>query len=185
MQLEIIEKLDCMEPTLRPGEGFLTVDPALNYHTAANLKGLPFMAMALSTIGADELSRRYLISAYLTGRNNMPYPPFLDQRSPAYIRETDLHRYLYLNLFRYPWSDLNLEKQIKKLYLNWDPEHIDWNLWADALSTVRVLYVENEYFELAVKRLEKHFAIEKINSCKHGKAIRVKFKSVSGADKNF
>ena len=136
-------------------------------------------------MGVDELSRRYLMSAYLTGKNKAPYPSSVDQKSPEYPRDTDLHRYLYLNLFRYPWRDLNLEKQLKQIYLNWDSERMEWKNWTDALSTVRAVYVENEYSKLAFKRLKKHFEIEKINSCEHGKALRVKFEPVSDAEKTF
>jgi hypothetical protein len=64
-QRETLEKVDCLEKVLKPGEGFLTVDLALNYYIMVNLSGRPFMAMGISTISVDELSKRYLLSAYL------------------------------------------------------------------------------------------------------------------------
>jgi len=184
-QLGILERIDCLEKILKPGEGFMTLDPVLNYHTMVNLKGLPFMAMGISPISIEALSERYLLSAYLTGRDNVSYPPFGNREEPGYTYEEDLHLYLYLNLFLYPWSDFSVEERIKKIYQNWNPTSLDWEGWAEALSTVKVVYVENEYLEQAMKRLEKYFAIKEIVSCKHGKALRVRFKPVSGAQKNF
>jgi hypothetical protein len=175
-QRETLERLDCLEQVLKLGEGFLTVDPALNYHTMANLKGLPFMAMSLSPTSVDEISERYLVSAYLTGRDNAPYPPPKNRRTPEYTYEKDYHHYLYLNLFLYPWSDSALEKRIRRIYESWDPASLDWRTWTDALSTVKVVYAENEYLDHAMERLKYLFTIKKIVSCGQGKAMRVDFK---------
>jgi hypothetical protein len=84
----------------------------------------------------------------------------------------DLHLYLYVNLFLHPWSDFSLEEQVKQIYRSWNPAIIDWKAWADALSTVKVVYVENEYFEPAMERLQKLFTVNKIVSCMDGKALR-------------
>jgi hypothetical protein len=176
-QLRTLERLACLEQVLKPGEGFLTVDLALNYHTMVNLKGLPFMAMAVSPVSVDELSKRYLLSAYLTGRENPQYPSFRDREEPDYTWEKDLHLYLYLNLFLYPWSDPALEERIRRIYEGWDPASLDWKIWADALSTVKAVYVESEYLSPAMERLKKLFRVEKVVSCGNGKALRVDFKS--------
>jgi hypothetical protein len=176
VQRETLEKLECLEQVLRPGEGFLTVDPSLNLHTMVNLKGLPFIAMGLSPISVKELSKRYILGAYLTGRDNTQYPPFVNKNTPGYTFENDPHKYIYINLFRYPWKDRNLEKKIKEIYQNWNPTYVDWNIWADALSTVKAVFVKNEYTDPALKRLEKLYTIEKIVSCQYGKALRVNLK---------
>jgi len=183
-QIQTLEKLDCLEQVLKPGEGFLTVDTALNYHTMVNLKGLPFMALAISPISFYEISERYLLSAYLTGRDNTQYPPFENRESPKYIYEKGYNHYLYLNLFLYPWSDFDLEDRIRQVYQSWNPESLDWSAWADALSTVKAVYVESEYSDLAMERLQKLFTIEKIVSCKNGKALRVDFKAVANNKQN-
>jgi hypothetical protein len=176
-QLETLEKINCLENDLKPGEGFITVDPVLNYHTMVNLKGLPFMAMGISPISIDELSERYLLSAYLTGRDNISYPPFGNRKAPGYTNEKDIHLYLYVNLFLYPWSDHDLKQHIKRLYETWNPLDLDWTKWAHALSTVKTVYVENENFRQALVRLQRLFAIEKVNTCRNGKVLRVNFKS--------
>jgi hypothetical protein len=179
-QLEILERLDCLEKILKPGEGFLTVDPALNYHTMVNLKGLPFMAMGISAISIDDLSERYLLSAYLTGRDKISYPPFGNRKAPEYTNAKDTHLYLYVNLFLHSWSDRSHEQRIKRIYEDWDPLRLDWNAWANVLSTIRAVYVENEYINPAMERLERLFSVEKVNSCKHGIALRVNFKGNPG-----
>jgi hypothetical protein len=177
-QLQTLEELDCLEQVLKPGEGFLMVDPALNYHTMVNLKGVPFMAMGVSPVSVDELSKRYLLSASLTGQDNIQYPPFRNREAPDYTLEKDLHLYLYVNLFFEPWSDFDLEERIRKIYQSWNPASIDWTAWTDALSTVKAVYVENEYFDLAMERLPKLFKIKKIVSCNNGKTLRVNFDAV-------
>lgn len=171
-QRKTLEELNCLNQILKPGEGFLTVDPALNYHTMVNLRGKPFMAMGLSPISIDELSKRYLLSAYLTGRDNILYPQFGDRKASGYTNAKDLHLYLYVNLFLYPGSN-PLEERFKQIYQNWNPAHVDWNIWTDALSTVKAVYLRNEHIGTAMKRLEKLYTIRKIVSCKFGKALRV------------
>jgi hypothetical protein len=184
-QLQTIEILDCLEQVLEPGEGFLTVDPALNYHTMINLKGLPFMAVGASSISVNELSKRYLLSAYLTGHDNIQYPPLGNREALGYTWEKDLHLYLYVNLFLYPWSDSALEKRIRLIYESWAPASFDWSNWTDALSTVKVVYVENEYLGHAMERLEKLFTIKKIVSCKNGKALSVNLKAASNDSQGY
>ncbi len=184
-QLQTLERLDCLEQILKPGEGFLTVDPALNYHTMVNLKGVPFMAMGVSSVDVDELSKRYLLSAYLTGRENPQYPPFGNREAPGYTLEKDRHLYLYVNLFLYSWSDSALEERIRLIYESWDPAGLHWSNWADALSTVKVVYVANEYLGHAMERLQKLFTIKKIVSCKNGKALRVNLKAASNDSQGF
>jgi len=183
-QFQTLAELDCLEQVLKPGEGFLTVDPTLNYHAMVNLKGLPFMAIGVSSVSVDELSKRYLMSAYLTGRENSQYPPFGNRKAPGYTYETDLNLYLYVNLFLYPWSDSALEKRIRLIYETWNPASFDWSGWNDALSTVKAVYVENEYSDLAMERLQTLFSLEKIVSCENGKALRVDIKTVANDKQN-
>jgi hypothetical protein len=130
------------------------------------------MAMGLSPISVDELSKRYILSAYLTGRDYIPYPQFGNRKATGYTYAKDLHLYLYVNLFLYPWSN-PLEEKFKKLYQSWHPAHIDWNTWSDALSTVKAVYLRNEHIGTAMKRLEKIYTVKEIVSCKFGKALRV------------
>ena len=98
--------------------------------------------------------------------------------------EKDLHLYLYVNLFLYPWSDSALEKRIRLIYETWNSARFDWSGWNDALSTVKAVYVENEYSDRAMERLQKLFAIEKVVSCENGKALRVDFKTVANDKQN-
>ena len=65
------------------------------------------------------------------------------------------------------------EEKFKKLYQSWNPAHIDWNTWSDALSTVKAVYLRNEHIGTAMKRLEKIYTVKEIVSCKFGKALRV------------
>ena len=176
-QRELLVALDCLNQTLAPGSGFLSTDPALNYHTMVNLKGVPFMAMGLSPVGVDELSRRYLMSAYLTGHDNIPYPQFPDRDAPDYTYAKDLHLYLYVNLFTYPWA-APYEERIREIYQGWDPARIDWHRWAAALATVKTIYVENQNMDVAMDRLQKLYRVEKSIACRSGKVLAVTYQPV-------
>jgi len=177
-QRDTLERLDCLEQVLKPGEGFVTVDPALNYHAMANLQGVPFMAMGLSPISIDEISERYLLSAYLTGRNNVQFPPYNNRKVPGYTYEKDLHLYLYVNLFRYPWSKIH-ETRTRRVYEGWDPTSLDWKEWTNALATIKAVYIENEYLDPAMERIKMLFSVEKMVACKNGRALRVNIKAVA------
>jgi hypothetical protein len=121
----------------------------------------------------------------LTGRENPQYPPFGNREVPGYTLEKDLHLYLYFNLVLYPWSDSALEERIRLIYESWDPATLHWSNWADALSTVKVVYVENEYLGHAMERLQKLFTIKKIVSCKNGRALSVNLKAASNDSQGF
>jgi hypothetical protein len=138
-----------------------------------NLKAFPFMALGVSPISVDESSKRYLISAYLTGRDNVQYPVFGNRKAHGYTYAKDLHLYLYSDLFFHPWADPSHENRIRQIYDNWNPANLDWKAWAAALSTVKAIYVANEYFDTALKRVEKRFVIEKIISCENGNVLQV------------
>ncbi|MGD8262330.1 MAG: hypothetical protein PVG08_18600 [Desulfobacterales bacterium] len=178
MQRFTLERLDCLQQVLKPGEGFLTVDPALNYHAMVNLEGVPFMALGLSPISVEELSERYLLSAYLTGRDNVQYPESANRETPEYTYEQDLHLYLYINLFLYPWSK-PLEERVRGVYTNWNPENLDWKDWTNALATIKAVYIENDYLGPAMERIKMLFSVEKMVVCKNGRALRVNIKAVA------
>ena len=121
----------------------------------------------------------------MTGRDNVRYPQSGDRKVPGYTFVKDLHLYLYVNLFFDPWSDSALEKRIRLIYESWDPASFDWGDWNDALSTIKAVYVENEYSDRAIERLQKLFAIEKIVSCENGKALRVDMKTALHDSRSF
>ena len=175
MQLDTLERLDCLEQVLQPGEGFLTVDPALNYHTMVNLEGVPFMALGLSPVSVEELGIRYLLSSHLSGRDDIQYPEFVNRKTPEYTYEQDLNLYLYINLFLYPWSK-PFEERVRSVYRNWNPERLDWENYTDALATIKAVYIENEYLSPAMDRLKRLFNVEKEVACKNGRALRVNLK---------
>ena len=177
MQHETLERLDCLEQVLQPGEGFLTADPALNYHAMVNLEGVPFMALGLSPVSVEALGQRYLLSAYLTGRDDIQYPEFVNRKTPQYTYERDLNLYLYINLFLYPWGKA-FEDRVRSVYRSWNPERFEWEANTEALATIKAVYIENEYLGAAMERLKRHFNVEKVVGCKNGKALRVNLKGV-------
>jgi hypothetical protein len=175
-QIEMVAKIDCLDQVIKPREGLLTDDPALNYHAMANLRILPFMAMGASTISVEELSNRYLLSAYLTGQDNIQYPELVNRKADTYTYERDVHLYLYVNLFVYPWSDTALENRLRLKYQNWDPANVEWSIWENALSTVKAVYLDTENIDQALPRLKRRFIIQKAVSCESGKTFGVIYK---------
>lgn len=136
------------------------------------------MALGLSPISVEELSERYLLSAYLTGRDNVQYPESANRETPEYTYEQDLHLYLYINLFLYPWSK-PLEERVRSVYTNWNPENLDWKDWTNALATIKAVYIENDYLGPAMDRIKMLFSVEKMVACKNGRALRVNIKAVA------
>jgi hypothetical protein len=175
-QRGMLEKLNCMKQVLKPGEGFMTNEPALNYHVMANLKGLPFVATGLSPVPVEHLTKRYLLSSYLTGHDELRYPDRADRSAEGYVHEKDLQLYLYVNLFGATWSDVALENRVKELYELWDPKGLEWADWKEALSTVKAVYVNSQREALALPRLERLFMIREEVVCESGKALRVSLK---------
>lgn len=170
-QKAILGKVECMEKVLRPGEGFLTDEPALNYHVMANLKGIPFMAMGLSPVTVEELTTRYLLSSYLLGKDGVMYPPA--GRAGGYVHTVDPHLYLYVNLFQDPAANPEAEERVRNLYRAWKPEKLQWNEWWDALASVKAVYVPEDRMDLATTRLERVFAVERTEPCAMGNAFRL------------
>ncbi len=170
-QKALLDKVECLKEVVGPGEGFLSDEPALNYHVMANLKGVPFMAMGLSPVSVETLTTRYLLSSYLLGKDDVKYP--LAHRGKGYVHAVDPHLYLYINLFQGSSANSEAELRVRNLYRDWKSENVDWEAWSNALASVKAAYVPRDRSELATARLKRVYEVERSVSCLMGDALRL------------
>ncbi len=183
-QHHLLKKLDALDQILISGEGFLTDDPALNYHIMANLKGArPFLPPGLSPLSLEDITQRYLVTHYLLGGEKVSYPAPIppEKRGENYLEQTDLNLYLYLKQFRPPYGDRRPEAKIKELYREWPPPWAAEHDMQEALSTVRAVYVEAAQASGARERLSRWFLIEREVPVSGGWTFRVKFRGFKKA----
>ncbi|MFC1516845.1 hypothetical protein ACFL7E_08850 [Thermodesulfobacteriota bacterium] len=178
-QKQMIDKLQSFSEVLNPGEGFLTSEPELNYHVMANMKSKPYMAMGLSAVNIRTLSKRYLMSTYLTGKENTQFPSKIDRTDSTYIHAKDLNLYLYINLFTHSWSDQKLLKREENYFRNWRPETIDWSEHQSELRSVKAIYVNRPEVEMALPRINKIFDIVDSTNSATGVIYRVEIKGMN------
>lgn len=175
-QTALLRKMDCIASLLNAGEGFLNDEPALNYHVAANLKAKPFMALGLSPMTVEALTKRYLLSSHLVGKDAIPYPES-PPRTKGYIHAIDPHLYLYINLFQNASMSDDVKDDVKSLYRNWNPRTLDWASWQPALASVKTVFVDRKNLTAAMPRLRRVFILEQTNRCAEGTAFRVTAKA--------
>ncbi|MFH1983053.1 MAG: hypothetical protein ABIL58_14520 [Pseudomonadota bacterium] len=174
-QIRMLDNLNAFDKVLKPGEGFLTSEPALNYHVMANLKAKPFMAMGLSPVSIRSLSERFFVSTYLTGREKAPFLLGLNRTGNAYIHVKDPDLYLYINLFIHPWSKRILQTE-ENHYASLQPETVDWGAQMEALASVTTIYINKQDLNAALPRIRRFFDISETVINPSGVIYRVAIK---------
>ena len=173
-QRTLLRDLECMAPLMKPGAGFLSGEPVINYHAMANLKVRPFAALGLSSLSVETLTTRYLVAEHLVGKGPARFP--VTERGPGYVHATDAELYLYINLFRNTRVSDALRDRLAGLYLNWNPGRIDWSAQQAALASVKTVFVRHSDIATALPRLNRHFMLDAVTACAAGNVFQVTVK---------